>query len=243
MFLANRDGAYDLYERGNSKMLVMSDRIEFVGREIPTECDYYVAVYSKETQFHKTLPMHVRPLIAAEDSRLIKKDFAARQSLGQAFGTRKRRQLIAAQEMNQVDVSVMQDVQHSVTTKLSESIANVPSKQERSQLNTNIIPPVNLDAPSAALVYPIEGIIPPDVAAAIDVSEMRRMRLIDEVKAYMAPLYPTSWVWARIESWFTDKEETEKLDRVLLLTSSFICRVWSVFTSSRLASSTTGALL
>jgi A49-like RNA polymerase I associated factor len=96
-----KDLVFDIYNKKEnpiSKSLVVGqvDGVHLVGKAQPSYSTYLVARRVKgQLKLHKATPIVVHPEIpSSATSNLIAKDYNARTTLGQVFGTRKRRIII-----------------------------------------------------------------------------------------------------------------------------------------------------
>jgi hypothetical protein len=63
---------------------------------------------------------------AAESSIIKDKSYVTNNELGQAFGTKKRKKAIKAQEINQIRVENMQDVAGKIQETIAEAAPVIP---------------------------------------------------------------------------------------------------------------------
>jgi DNA-directed RNA polymerase I subunit RPA49 len=75
------------------------------------------------------------------------KNAAARNKLGQAFGTKKRKQAIKAQEQNVVNVDGLSGVSSRIKDVIATNMPVVPLKDELASIEMadRLIPPCNLN--------------------------------------------------------------------------------------------------
>ncbi|KAJ3275477.1 DNA-directed RNA polymerase I subunit rpa49 [Terramyces sp. JEL0728] len=148
---------------GKKRRLVVAERgkMEYVG--IPPEesfCRYYmnnlryaVGIVNKKTgeiELHEASSVRVDCVVKALKSQESKtigdKNMEARNQLGQAFGTKKKRQAIKAYEMNQINVGGLAEVANKINDTISEHVAGLPEKFSAEELSMadRVIPPCNL---------------------------------------------------------------------------------------------------
>lgn len=98
---------------------------------------YVVGVYDKKTKrltlresdiFRMTTT--VKTLKRHESKHIGEKNMLARNALGEAFGTKKRRQAIRALEKNQVDVGGLTEVADVIKDAIDEKAAALPTREE-----------------------------------------------------------------------------------------------------------------
>lgn len=96
---------------------------------------------------------------------LIKGDYgnykAARNLLGETFGTKKKKKEIKSAEKNRVDVQDLALTASSIDNAIEEKIANLPSKQDAQEEieDSKPLPPFDKDATRLEDAYKIESII------------------------------------------------------------------------------------
>ncbi|KAI8925772.1 RNA polymerase I associated factor, A49-like protein [Entophlyctis helioformis] len=208
------------------RRLLVADtpKIEYIGEQAPSNCKYVVGVLDKATgrvTLREALPMTVTTVVKAlkqtESKTIGEKNMAARNQLGEAFGTKKRKQAIRAQEKNQVDVAGLQAVASKIKEKIEDTAANLPPKAEidARMFLDKAIPPCNVDAGTPDSVYNMDDIVTPEVLAAVDVKAMWRSRLAADAYQTIQSLQPTDWVWTRIEATLQEKTDKSRLRKLL----------------------------
>lgn len=153
------DLKFDVYEPIQESMfkkrrvvVAETEKIEYVSTELKDSyCKYAIGVVDKSTgivTLHEATPVsmtnYVKSLKPAESSLISEKNAAARNQLGQAFGTKKRRQAIKALELNQVGVSGLQDVD-MIKETIASNVESLPKAEEllAQMMEDRLIPPCN----------------------------------------------------------------------------------------------------
>ncbi|KAJ3320893.1 DNA-directed RNA polymerase I subunit rpa49 [Boothiomyces sp. JEL0866] len=206
---------------GKKRRLVVAERgkMEYVG--VPPEesfCRYAVGIVNKksgEIELHEatsiTIENVVKALKTSESKTIGDKNMEARNQLGQAFGTKKRRQAIKAYEMNQINVGGLADVANKINDTISEHVAKLPEKQTADELS------MADRAITPSEVYNIDDILPPSLFTAIDIKALWKARLLQDVYNELAPLNIGGFVKSKIEEILMVKTDKIALKRVLFL--------------------------
>lgn len=236
-----------IHVRKSGKTLVVADtpRVAYVGTPHDLDCQYLVGVVdhaAKKIRLHRATALSVRPVVKAtlaDASRLIAEKVCyitqnadARNQLGQAFGTKKRRAIIKATEINRVDVATMHDVQETIKTNISSNMADMPDKGtptnaaglEKQMLDGKFIPPCNPFAATPDLVYSMADIAPEALLKLINIKDIWAVRLTDEAWELLGHLDVTSWVWSRIELVLSERNDKPRLRQLLYL--AYLCRFY-----------------
>lgn len=133
-------------------MLVFLQKNHFAGTGL-YNIRYAVGIVNKRTgeiELHEatsiTVDNVVKALKTSESKTIGDKNMEARNQLGQAFGTKKRKQAIKAYEMNQINVGGLAEVANKINDTISEHVAKLPEKQSAEELSMadRVIPPCNL---------------------------------------------------------------------------------------------------
>ncbi|TPX63372.1 hypothetical protein SpCBS45565_g06662 [Spizellomyces sp. 'palustris'] len=205
-----------------------TSKLEYVGDNAGNKryCRYVIGIFDKNT---KQLTLResdvfrmattVKTLKRHESKHIAEKNMLARNALGEAFGTKKRRQAIRALEKNVVDVRGMAEVEDVIKGAIDEKAATLPSRDEirqEAQLD-RCIPPYNLQAQSPADVYNVEDIITPAELQAIPFKQIWRARAASDVKELLEPISPTSWVWDKIHVCLQVKDDSVRMRRLIYL--------------------------
>ena len=126
-FRAYRGAGSDFTFKRRKLLVAETPHIEYSGENnLDLNCRYVVGIVHKDSdvlELVETVPVHLAHTVKSTkpaDSVLIgNKSFAAANELGTTFGTKKNKQMIKAQEINQVRVENMNDV----AAKMKETIS------------------------------------------------------------------------------------------------------------------------
>ncbi|KAJ3174084.1 DNA-directed RNA polymerase I subunit rpa49 [Geranomyces variabilis] len=202
-------------------------KLEYVGNnDAKSFCRYVVGVFDKETKqltlqetelFHLTTT--VKTLKQHESRHIGEKNMTARNALGEAFGTKKRRQAIKAMEKNQVDVSGLTDVSDIIKGAIDEKTAAIPTRSEIAEdtKQDRAIPPYNAAAQTPSEVYAPEDLATDAELKALQFKQLWKIRGSDDVKAQLAPMSLTSWVWDKMHACLRSKDDVNRFRRLLYL--------------------------
>ncbi|KAF9526022.1 Rpa49 subunit specific to nuclear RNA polymerase I [Crepidotus variabilis] len=180
--------AFKCYSRKRSKndeeeqnLLVVGETssVEFVSNEdecrrvAESGCRYLLAVRNKRTGIISLLPTTKTPHILKHTVKALKSipssaapskvEFvAAKNTLGETFGTKKQKANIKAQERNKIDVGAMEGVMGYVMDSIDKGAENLMTAEEAKEVeDTNrLIPPFSATATSLDDVYPLHDLIP-----------------------------------------------------------------------------------
>ncbi|KAI8816472.1 RNA polymerase I associated factor, A49-like protein [Fimicolochytrium jonesii] len=205
-----------------------NQKLEYVGSNTAGKayCRYIVGVFDKNTKkltlkeadvFH--LSTTVKTLKRHESKHIGEKNWIARNALGEAFGTKKRKQAIRALEKNQVDVGGLSSVADVIKTAIDEKTASMPTREEMREAakQDRGIPPYDPDAKTPAEVYDINQLCSPGELKALTWKPIWKAASFDEAKQLLAPISPTSWVLERIHTLLQVKTDIVKFQRLLYL--------------------------
>ncbi|WWD15781.1 hypothetical protein CI109_100205 [Kwoniella shandongensis] len=166
-----------------------------------SDCQYLPAIYDPSTQtlhVHPSAPLYllahsVKRLKSAglsaapaADQRALYK--AKRNDLGEAFGTRKAKVQIRAEERNKVDVGAMEGVRGHLMESIGEmKVEDGPEKP------SDVIPTPNITTSDVTAVYSRDSIIPPSEWSAIDVSQLLEAK-DDKARVGLLPFRRSLWL-------------------------------------------------
>ncbi|KAF9981142.1 DNA-directed RNA polymerase I subunit rpa49 [Mortierella antarctica] len=151
-------------------------KVEFVGQNFGDDarsgfCRYVVAIRDKETNkvTFKDAPVIAvnRTIKSLKNAKLhvsSKEQFTqAKNSLGEAFGTKKIKQQIKSVERNAVNVSTLDNVAGYLQDSISAKTSALPSKAEiKARADEDRpIPPYDLDATKVEDIYKLDTLITP----------------------------------------------------------------------------------
>ncbi|KAJ2713493.1 DNA-directed RNA polymerase I subunit rpa49 [Coemansia spiralis] len=165
-----------------------TDKIEYVGQSFEGErplvngCKYLLGVYDKATDsvtFRAAPVVRVSSVIKSlkgvrgvADRNIAEQVIAARNELGEAFGNKKRKAQIRAEERNRIDMGGVQGDKSVIQASIELRTSSMPSVQDlRAAENTDRpVPKYDEQATAACDVYDMEDVLPKAVAAHIDVA-------------------------------------------------------------------------
>ncbi|KAL2917325.1 DNA-directed RNA polymerase I subunit rpa49 [Polyrhizophydium stewartii] len=251
----NADAATKAMSRKRRLVVGETPKMEYVGETEAANCKYIVGVLDKATgvvTLREADTLSMTPIVKAQklnhQSRTIaekpflllnavhltltpvhaSQNMTARNQLGEAFGTKKRKQAIRALEKNQVDVSGLQAVAHKISEKIEETSALLPAKAEidSKMLAERDIPPCNTEATTPEEVYRIADIVPAEVLDSIDIKQLWKSRLESDIAKAMQSLKATDWVLGRIVA--TVQEQSDKKRAKLLVYLAMLARFYSL---------------
>ncbi|KIM53244.1 hypothetical protein SCLCIDRAFT_1222967 [Scleroderma citrinum Foug A] len=131
---------------------------------------YFIGVHNKKTGMTtiRQAPLHVltqevKALKGLEPAPVtVLQRPEARAFLGEAFGTKKAKLAISAQQQNKVDISTMENVAGHLQESIHKSTRALPSIEEAQATSdsTRLVPPHNTDAHLPGNIYPVHNMIP-----------------------------------------------------------------------------------
>lgn len=164
--------------------------------------DYIVALYDPA---HKSVELYKAPMVYGKvtslDSRVHKgpkvksrglQNFAQRNALGEAFGTKKAKAAIVDRERNRIDSDKLQDMELDIVDNVKELTLELPTRQQLQDATSvnRPVPPVNENATNVEDVYALHSIIPKKEWANIRInsifdeeSEEQRMEMLPYTKS------------------------------------------------------------
>ncbi|KAJ3021056.1 DNA-directed RNA polymerase I subunit rpa49 [Thoreauomyces humboldtii] len=203
-------------------------KLEYTGNNTATKnhCRYVVGVFDRTTKqltLRETELVHLTTTVKSmkhhEAKHIGEKNMLARNALGEAFGTKKRRQAIRAYEKNQVDVGGLTEVADVIKGAIDVKAALLPTRQEilDDAKADRGIPPYNLNAQTPAEVYDPSTIFSDAELNSILYKKIWKARSSDEVKDLLAPIDLTSWVWERVHKVMQSKDDPIAFKRLLFI--------------------------
>ncbi|KAJ1730019.1 DNA-directed RNA polymerase I subunit rpa49 [Coemansia biformis] len=165
-----------------------TDKVEYVGQSFEGErlvaggCKYLVGVYDKATD---TVTFRAAPVVrvgtaikslkgvrGAADRDISGQLLQARNELGEAFGNKKRKAQIRAEERNRIDMGAVQGDKNIIQASIELRTNSMPTAQDlRAAEDTDRpVPKYDPQATAACDIYDMEDVLPKAVAAHIDVA-------------------------------------------------------------------------
>ncbi|VDC02261.1 unnamed protein product [Peniophora sp. CBMAI 1063] len=206
---AHRDDMAETFPAQRSYIIAENETIEFTGESSGKDgdhgCEYAIAAYFRGT---KRVKLQSAPVYAvARDVKALKsfrssapsasERIAARNALGEAFGTKKAKANIRAYERNKVDVGALENVAGALQDRIDLGTENLPSQEEAQEQAdaSRLIPPYNVNASTPEDAYPLHGIIPESEWNALD-GIVSSIKAADEHVARLKclPYTRSSWI-------------------------------------------------
>ncbi|KAJ2850077.1 DNA-directed RNA polymerase I subunit rpa49 [Coemansia brasiliensis] len=167
-----------------------NDKIEFVGKSFDDDqplvrgCSYLLGVYDAQTNsvtFRQAPLVRVDSTIKAlkgaqgvSDRDISDRIMQAHTELGVAFGSKKRRAQIRADERNRINMEGVKEDMKTIGASIEIRTSSMPTKQELTdaQDSARPVPRYNAEAKVPAEIYDMEDVLPKSVAAFIDISPL-----------------------------------------------------------------------
>jgi len=195
---------YSSSEKPNKhrKLLIgENSTIRFEGENLESKneiCKYIVGVFNKDdnTVVLRSAPFYnvTRKVKSVESLKLpkfkLEKSLAARNELGQTFGTKKIKQKIRNIERNRVKIESLSNVVSHIHSTIEEKSSIIPSKDEleKAQEEDRLIPPFNAETLNIEEIYNIEDIVPDYELKTINIDELIKFKSQKDIENYLSPL-------------------------------------------------------
>ncbi|KAJ9104597.1 hypothetical protein QFC21_002095 [Naganishia friedmannii] len=123
-----------------------------------------------------------------------------RDQLGEAFGTRKAKSRIRANERNKVDASAQESVREHLMQHIDDATMSIPPTDSQTGIASvsPLIPWPNMTAFDPSQVYSLDILIPQEEASAIDVKPLIVKNLSDRDRMNMLPFCGSRWIEAKM---------------------------------------------
>ncbi|KLO18764.1 Rpa49 subunit specific to nuclear RNA polymerase I [Schizopora paradoxa] len=222
----------------SSRKLVVageSDTVEIFStnesEEAAVGCRYYVGVRNKRTNVVTIRPAPIQvftrnvkalknltPIASSSAERI-----AARNALGETFGTKKAQKAIRAAERNKVDVSAMQGVTSHIQESIEAKTQSLPTQEKAKELEdeSRNIPPFNAEAKTPSEVYELHKIIPQAEFNAIDINEILQASS-DYERMSSVPSRRSDWVRHHVSSICNSSKPDKKALKIVLYVSAMM---------------------
>ncbi|KAJ2158686.1 DNA-directed RNA polymerase I subunit rpa49 [Coemansia sp. RSA 552] len=187
--VASEFATYKNAENGDQCIVVNeTEKIEYVGqsfegdRPLVSGCRYLVGVYDKATDtvtFRRAPYVRVNSAIKSlkgsqgvPDRDMSDQILQARNELGQAFGSKKRKAQIRAEERNRINMDGVKKDMDVIGASIEKRTSSMPSAQDlKAEEDTNRpIPRYDPSAEAVAEIYDMDDVLPPEVAGHINVT-------------------------------------------------------------------------
>ncbi|TPX34243.1 hypothetical protein SmJEL517_g03060 [Synchytrium microbalum] len=186
-----------------------TDKLEFVGESLDDlPVHYAVGIYRPADN---TVKIHEAPMFEVgttvkrlrnEASREIGvKNALSRKSLGEAFGTKKRRRQLQSREENEIDVG--QDLKGSVLEAMNDTIDAIdgPTQDDhKMDASDRVIPAYNPAATQVDDIYPLEQTIPTHELNSINLNTILKLTSREELEEHLSELKAPVCVTRHIRS-------------------------------------------
>ncbi|KAJ8325239.1 DNA-directed RNA polymerase I subunit rpa49 [Batrachochytrium dendrobatidis] len=207
--------------------------MEYVGEPSTVNCNYIVGILDKASgvmSLHDASPLTMTSIVKSQkqiSSKLIgEKNTAARNKLGQTFGSKKRKKNIQDLELNKVDVTGLENVASAITNKIQETSKVLPSREmiTSTMFADRNIPPCHMDAETPDKVYRLEDLAPTQIMNTIDIKLVWKARLEEEIVKQVQGYKMTSWILKCLIT--TVQEQKHKSHAKLLVFVSMLMKLY-----------------
>ncbi|KAJ2626222.1 DNA-directed RNA polymerase I subunit rpa49 [Coemansia sp. RSA 1290] len=177
-------------KQGNYIVVSENDKIEYVGktfdgdRPLVRGCNYLLGVYDPQTNsvtFRQAPLVRIDTTIKAlkgsrgvSDRDISDRIMQAHTELGEAFGSKKRKAQIRADERNRINMEGVKNDMKMIGASIESRASSMPSKQELTdaQNSARPVPRYNPDTKVPAEIYDMDDVLPKSTAAFIDISPL-----------------------------------------------------------------------
>ncbi|KAJ3121334.1 DNA-directed RNA polymerase I subunit rpa49 [Nowakowskiella sp. JEL0407] len=186
-----------------------TDSLRISGDEIPSKnYKYYIIEKSKSsTKVHETTLISLSTSIKSDSKSdsiaLPEKNFQARNSLGQSFGSKKQKNRIKDLEKNRINVESLND-----SVDVMNEVIDAVEVDEEVASGPRLIP-CNLTATTPAELYPIESIIPPSYLPQIPIKPYLSLKK----KQDLQPLFTSELLFNLFYACIRDKKGIKQLQK------------------------------
>ncbi|KAJ2777926.1 DNA-directed RNA polymerase I subunit rpa49 [Coemansia interrupta] len=222
--------------RKKDECIVVSEteKIEFVGQNyedgkpLAPGSKYLIGVYDKDSD---TVTFRVAPVVTVNtvikslkeaggvaDRDISNKVIQARNELGEAFGSKKRKAQIRAEERNKINMDFGKDAVDVIEASIGERVSSMPTKEELDDVaNQNrSIPRYNAETKVAAEIFDMDDVLPKVNQMQIDTLKLTKATDAAEYKACIPVRSP--FIQNKIEQILnTPKPDLVQLRRALYL--------------------------
>ncbi|KAJ2383874.1 DNA-directed RNA polymerase I subunit rpa49, partial [Coemansia sp. RSA 2603] len=222
--------------RRKDECIVVSetDKIEFVGhnyedgKPLTPGGKYLLGVYDKDSD---TVTFRVAPVVTVgtvikslkEAGGVVDRDISnkiiqARNELGEAFGSKKRKAQIRAEERNKINMNFGKDAVDVIEASIGERVSAMPTKEQLDDVanQSRSIPRYNAETKVAAEIFDMDDILPKINQNHIDTLKLTKATDADEYKDCIPVRSP--FVQNKIEQILnTPKPDQVQLRRALYL--------------------------
>ncbi|KAJ3049825.1 DNA-directed RNA polymerase I subunit rpa49 [Rhizophlyctis rosea] len=194
-------------QTGKRRRIVTAEtqKLEYVADNANAKpfCQYVVAIVDRNSgqiTLSAAEPMRVSTVVKRQkvhENRLIsEKNLAARNALGEAFGTKKRKQAIRALERNQVKADVhVEDIEETIDTKIEKKVEKAEDKTDVGTAEERGIPSFDSSATKLEDAYKLDGIISNAELRAINYHPLTTCRNAEQLKELTESMKMGSWAY------------------------------------------------
>lgn len=110
-----------------------------------------------------------------------------RNTLGQTFGTRKKKITIKQKQDNKIQMSAVMNVAGAIQDTILKNIESIPSRQELKEtaMNVKMIPQHNVDATTPDGVYLVDSLVSEEEFKLIPVDEVCALEFQADLKVWL----------------------------------------------------------
>ncbi|KAF9054188.1 Rpa49 subunit specific to nuclear RNA polymerase I [Panaeolus papilionaceus] len=229
-----KDDQQNLLVVGETKAVEFVTNDEETQKAAESGCRYFIAVHNKRTGATTLVPSSKTPHILSHAVKALKslptsaapsklQYLAAKNALGETFGTKKQKANIRAQERNRIDVGAMEGVMDYVMESIDKGAENLLTAEETKEAadNNRLIPPFSTEATDPADVYPLHSIIPEAEWKALSITPFDAAADMKQKKA-MLPYQRSNWVNEHLKTLDTSTSKNKKNLKMLLYISAML---------------------
>ncbi|PPQ98682.1 hypothetical protein CVT24_003309 [Panaeolus cyanescens] len=219
---------------GETKAVEFTTNDEETQKAADSGCRYLIAVHNKRTGETSLIPSSKSPQILSHTVKALKslpvsaapsklQYLAAKNALGETFGTKKQKASIRAQERNRIDVSAMEGVMNYVMDSIDKGAEGLMTAEETKEAadSNRLIPPFSAEATDPADIYPLHSIIPEAEWKALSIAPFDAASDMKQKKA-MLPYQRSSWVNEHLKNLDTSTSKNKKNIKILLYISALL---------------------
>ncbi|KAJ3197493.1 hypothetical protein HK101_003191 [Irineochytrium annulatum] len=212
------------------RVLVAGDNgpVEYVGDSADTNVasTYAVGIYNRKTNKLTLADAHVVRMstvvkrLKTPKSRLIgQKSMESRNTLGQTFGTIKRKKAIKAMERNKLTATSVSMAEGMIKDSIDASAEVLPMEDVvmAEQNAKRPIPPFDINATSVRAVYKMSDIVTDEELNVIDVEHIKQHKFKEDLSADLTAARVPEWAQDRIHKCITENGGEKKLRQLIYL--------------------------
>ncbi|KAJ1667033.1 DNA-directed RNA polymerase I subunit rpa49 [Coemansia sp. RSA 1813] len=177
-----------------------TEKIEYVGQTFEdnkplfTGCKYLVGVYDKKTDtvtFRKAPYVRVNSAIKSlkDSTGVVERNMSnriiqARNELGEAFGNKKRKAQIRAEERNKINMDTVKGDMSIIETSIGLRTSSMPTAEDLKSVEdaNRPVPKYDLEATKPEDIYDMDDVLPMAIASHINVTPFTKATDTDEYR-------------------------------------------------------------